>query len=226
VSAGRDRAERVGGRHDHAMMQAGRRRAIAAVRELARGVRPGMSEEEGLDLTRRTLRAQGFQRDWAAPCLRFGANTLKRFGEPSERGVVLGRNDVWFVDVGPLWQGWECDFAETFVVGDDPGRHRLVRDVREIFDRTSRHWREARATGAELYRFAGSAAAERGWHLDLEMAGHRIGEYPHSALHDGTLAQADFTPSPGLWMLEIQIRHPDLPYGAFFEDLLLEESDL
>lgn len=24
----------------------------------------------------------------------------------------------------------------------------------------------------------------------------------------------------GLWILEIQIAHPDLPYGAFFEDLL------
>jgi hypothetical protein len=29
-----------------------------------------------------------------------------------------------------------------------------------------------------------------------------------------------------LWMLEIQIRSPDRPYGAFFEDLLLDECDV
>jgi Xaa-Pro aminopeptidase len=213
------------GRGDAAMLE-GRRRAIAAVRELARRVAPGMAEAEGLDLARRALRAHGFERDWAATCLRFGANTLKRFGEPSEPGVLLGRHDVWFVDVGPLWRNLECDYADTFVVGDDPVRHRLVSDLHEIFDRTSRYWRETRAPGAELYRYAGAEAAARGWQLDLGMAGHRIGEYPHGALHDGTLAQADFTPPPGVWMLEIQIRHPDLPYGAFFEDLLLDVADI
>ena len=226
MNAGRERAQRAGERREHAMMLEARRRTIAAVSELARRIAPGMAEEEGLDLTRRTLRDHGFERDWAAPCLRFGANTLRRFGEPSEPGVVLGRNDVWFVDVGPLWRNRECDFAATYAVGDDPERHRLVRDARQIFDRTSRHWRETRATGAELYRFARAEAASRGWQLDLEMAGHRIGKYPHSYLHDGTLAQAEFTPSPGLWMLEIQIRHPDLPYGAFFEDLLLDAADV
>jgi Xaa-Pro aminopeptidase len=210
---------------EHAMMLEGRRRAMAVVRDLALGVTPGMSEAEGLALALRALRGRGFERDWAEPCLRFGVNTLKRFGEPSEPGVVLGRNDVWFVDVGPLWRNHECDFADTFAVGDDPEQHRLVRDVHEIFDRTSRHWRESRATGAELYRYAGAEAALRGWQLDVGMAGHRVGEYLHGAIHDETLAQADFTPPPGIWMLEIQIRHPDLSYGAFFEDLLLDAAD-
>ena len=98
-------------------------------------------------------------RTGSRPYLRFGGNTLKKYGEPSDPGVVLGRDDVWFVDVGPLWRNHECDYAETFAVGDDPERHRLVRDVRAIFDRTSRHWREARATGVELYRFAAAEAA-------------------------------------------------------------------
>ncbi len=105
---------------------------------------------------------------------------------------------------------------------DDPERHRLVRDVREVFDCTRRRWRETRETGAALYRYAASEAATRGWQLDFDMAGHRLGAYPHSEFHDGTLAQAEFTPSPGLWMLEIQLRHPGRPYSAFFEDLLLE----
>ena len=222
----RELAERLGERHDHATLLEVRRRAIAAVRDLARQVVPGIAEEEGLDLARRALRAHGFAADWVAPDVRFGTNTLKKYGEPSDPGVVLGRDDVWLVDVGPLWQDHEGDYADTFAVGDDPERHRLVRDVRAIFDRTSRHWRETRATGAALYRYAAAEAATRGWQLDLEMAGHRLGAYPHAVFHDGTLARAEFTPSPGLWMLEIQLRHPDRPYSAFFEDLLLEDGDV
>jgi len=219
-------AERVGERHEHAIMLEARRRTLAAVGDIARQVVPGMTEEEGLALARLTLRAHGFERDWVEPYLRFGVNTMKKYAEPSDPGAVLGRDDVWFVDVGPLWRNHECDYAETFVVGDDPQRHRLVRDVRAIFDRTQRHWREARATGAELYRYAAAEAESRGWQLDHEMAGHRIGEHPHAVFHDGLLSQADFTPSGGLWMLEIQIRSPDRPYGAFFEDLLLDECDV
>jgi Xaa-Pro aminopeptidase len=222
----RELAERLGERHDHAILLEARCRAIAAVRGLARRVAPGMTEEQGLGLARQALRAQGFESDWVEPYVRFGANTLKRYAEPPEPGVLLAHDDVWFVDVGPLWKSHECDYAETFVVGDDPERHRVVRDVRAIFDGTSRHWRETRATGAALYRFAAAAAAARGWELDLEMAGHRLGVHPHASNHDGTLATADFTPTAGLWMLEIQIRHPGLPYSAFFEDLLLDADDL
>ena len=221
----RELAERLGERHDHATLLEVRRRAISAVRDLARQVEPGMAEEEGLELARRALRAVGFEADWVAPDLRFGANTLKKSGELSDPGVVLRHDDIWLVDVGPLWRDHEGDYAETFAVGDDPERHRLVRDVREIFDRTSCHWREARATGAALYGFAAAEAATRGWQLDLEMAGHRLGAYPHAVLHDGTLASAGFWPSPGLWMLEIQLRHPDRPYSAFFEDLLLDTDE-
>jgi len=222
----RELAERVSDRHEHAIMLEARHRTLAAVADVARQIAPGITEEEGLALTRLTLRAHGFARDWAEPYLRFGTNTRKKYAEPSDPGVVLGRDDVWFIDVGPLWRNHECDYAETFAVGDDPERHRLARDVRAIFDRTSRHWREARASGAELYRFAAAEAAACGWQFDKEMAGHRIGEHPHSAFHDGLLAQAEFTPSPGLWMLEIQIRSADRPFGAFFEDLLLDEADV
>ena len=222
----REQAERLGERHDHATLLEARRRAIAAVQDLARQVSPGMTEEDGLGVARHALRSQGFTDDWVAPYLRFGTNTLKKYAEPSEPGVALREDDVWYVDVGPLWNNHECDYAETFAVGSDPERRRLVHDVREVFERTARRWRVSRPSGAELYRFAAAEAASLGWQLEPEMAGHRLGEYPHSALYEGSLAKADFTPSSGLWMLEIQLRHPDVPYSAFFEDLLLEAADV
>jgi methionyl aminopeptidase len=36
----------------------------------------------------------------------------------------------------------------------------------------------------------------------------------------------DFRPSALRWMLEIQIRHPKRNFGAFFEDLLVEDDRL
>jgi len=221
----RDLAERVGEGHDHATLLEARRRTIAAVRDIAACVAPGMTEEEGTELACRALRAHGFELDWAAPYLRFGTNTLRKFGEPSEPGVVLGRDDLWFIDVGPLWRNHECDYADSFATGVDPDRQRIVRDLHAVFERTQAHWRASQATGAELYRFAAAEAAARGWQLDLEMAGHRLGEFPHAAFHDGLLSRAGFRPSAGLWMLEIQLRHPDKPYSAFFEDLLLDAGD-
>jgi len=32
------------------------------------------------------------------------------------------------------------------------------------------------------------------------------------------------SPSSGLWVLEIQIRHPTLPISAFYEDLMLDKQ--
>ena len=201
---------------------AARSRTRAAVREIAREVAPGMREEDGLALVFQTLRRHGLRHEWHEPRVRFGVNTLKKFCEPSEPGIVLGRYDIWLIDVGPVWDGWESDFGETFVVGDDPEMHRIVYDVREVFDRVRLHWREARATGEALYRYAAAEASLRGWQLCPEMVGHRIGKYPFAAHHEDTLAQAKIMPEPGAWMLEIQLRHPDRPYSAFVEDLLLD----
>ena len=222
----RELAERVGEGHEHATLLEALRRTIAAVRDIAARVAPGMTEEEGTELARRALRAHGFERDWVAPCLRFGTNTLRKYGEPSEPGVVLGRDDLWFIDVGPLWRNHECDFADSFATGDDPARQRIIRDLHTVFERTQAHWRTSQATGAGLYRFAAAQAAALGWERDLEMAGHRLGEYPHAAFHDGLLSRAEFRPSARLWMLEIQLRHPYEPYSAFFEDLLLDAEDV
>lgn len=221
----RESAERVGARYDHAMMLEARRRTHAAIREIAPQVAPGMPEEEGLALTKRVLREHGLGRGWHGVHVRFGANTLKNFGEPSEPGVVLGPDDIWFIDIGPVWRDWEADAGETFVVGDDPEMHRIQRDVHAVFDGVQRHWRNERAAGEALYRFAVAEAAARGWELNLDMSGHRLSEFPHAAHHKGALAEAPFSPTPGLWMLEIQIRHPDKPYSAFVEDLLLDPAD-
>lgn len=88
------------------------------------------------------------------------------------------------------------------------------------------HWRNTGSSGTGLYDFADRTARDMGWQLNLQLTGHRLGEFPHRAHDDGTPSRVGFRPSEGLWVLEIQIRHPTRDIGAFFEDLLLTDDDL
>lgn len=214
--------EGVGAAYDLAMMLQARDRTRQAIRDIAARVRPGMVEEDAVEMARGVLREAGLLRGWHGLHLRFGENTLKPFGAPSEPGLVLKRDDIFFIDIGPVWEKWEGDGGDTFVVGADPEMHRIAHDVRELFDRVQAKWRTEGLSGEALYRFADREAREMGWRLNLEMSGHRLSDFPHSAFHRGPLASAGYTPTANLWVLEIQIRHPERPFSAFYEDLLLE----
>lgn len=121
-----------------------------------------------------------------------------------------------------VWQRWEGDGGGTFVVGNDADMQRAARDVHEIWDLVHAKWRAEALTGVALYNYAGDVARKMGWELNLDLSGHRLSDFPHAAIHEGTLASATFVPTTDLWVLEIQIRHPTRPFGAFFEDLMLE----
>jgi Xaa-Pro aminopeptidase len=219
------RIEAVGEHYDAQRMREARQMTRRAMHEVAASIRPGMLEEEALELTRRSLKAAGLLRGGHGIHVRFGRNTLKSFGVPSDAGVVLQPDDVFFLDIGPVWQKWEADAGDTFVVGADPDMLRIASDVKTVFDDVSGRWRNAGLTGRALYEFAVERAEALGWRLNLEMNGHRLSDFPHAAFHKGSLAEAPFRPTSALWVLEIQIRHPERPFGAFFEDLLLDDDD-
>jgi len=214
--------EGVGENYDVAMLLEARARTWRAIGDIAAGVAPGMVEEDALEMARRVLKDAGLLRGWHGLIVRFGENTLKNFHDLSEPGTVLRDNDIFFIDIGPVWQKWEGDGGQTFVVGDDPAIHAAARDVKVLFDAVHAKWRAKGLTGTALYAYAAAEASAMGWELNLDMAGHRLSDFPHKAIHKGALAEAPFTPSPGLWVLEIQIRHPDRPFSAFYEDLLLD----
>jgi Xaa-Pro aminopeptidase len=219
------RIEAVGTHYDAQMMREARRKTRRVMHEIAASIRPGMLEEEALELTRTSLKAAGLLRGWHGIHVRFGRNTLKSFGVPSDIGVMLQPDDVFFLDIGPVWRKWEADAGDTYVVGADPDMLRIASDVRTVFDDVAGRWRNAGLTGRALYEFAVERAEALGWRLNLEMNGHRLSDFPHAAFHKGPLAEAPFKPTSGLWVLEVQIRHPERPFGAFFEDLLLDDDD-
>jgi Xaa-Pro aminopeptidase len=212
--------EAVGEHYDHAMLLQARARTRAAIDAIAAGIAPGMTEAAAVELAQGVLAAADMQRGWHGVYVRFGENTLKTFGKPSE-DTILGENDIFFIDIGPVWQKWEGDGGDTYVTGNDAEMHAAARDVRTLFDRVQDRWHTERLSGAALYDYAAKEAENMGWLLNLDMAGHRLSDFPHSAIHKGPLALAPYSPTSGLWVLEIQIRHPIRPFGAFYEDLML-----
>jgi hypothetical protein len=95
-----------------------------------------------------------------------------------------------------------------------------ARDVKVLFDRVQAIWGQGEVTGSALYARAEEEARAMGWVLNLDIRGHRVGDYPHSVHKGGNLGNFDQLPGKGLWILEMQIRHPTRPFGAFYEDLL------
>lgn len=219
--------EKTGASFSHQALMTARKKTKEAISLVAQAIEPGMLEEDARQLAKDTLERLGSQKGWHKILVRFGSNTTKNFPEPSDRGVRLGRGDIFFIDIGPVWDGTEGDGGETFVVGQnpDPDMARCSEDVKRIFHVVRNQWLTSGMTGKELYDFAHRTAADLGWVLNMDLTGHRLSDFPHSAYYDGTLAAVSIRPSPNLWVLEIQVRHPTKAFGAFFEDLLLEDKD-
>lgn len=201
-----------------------RTRTRKAVHLIAEQIEPGMAEDEAKALARDTLKEMGMRRGWHHIIVRCGPNTTKDFMERSEPGVVLGEEDIFFVDIGPIYGDTEGDAGDTFVFGSHPDHLRAKKEVRQIWDEVREQWFTAGSTGKELYDFATRVTEGYGWNLNMDLSGHRLSEFPHSAHYDGPLADVSFRPSPNLWVLEIAIAHPDGTFGAFYEDLLLEDQ--
>lgn len=216
--------ERNGPHFDTAQLLAVRRMTHDAITRIAAAVRPGMVEEDAVEMARDILSEAGMARGWHDVYVRFGSNTTKTFGAPSDPGIVLGDDDIFLIDIGPVWKQWEGDGGDTFTTGSNPEYRRCARDARDIFHAVRRHWLDAGATGKTLYALAEAEAEQRGWKLNLDLSGHRISDFPHAAVYEGPLADVEFSPQALLWVLEIHIRHPTKAFGAFFEDMLLDDS--
>ncbi len=204
------------------LVMRGKTRSI--INQIAAAVKPGMVEEDAVEMAKNLLAENDMVRGWHDVYVRFGTNTLKTFGAPSDPGIVLKEDDIFLIDIGPVWEEWEGDGGDTFVFGGDPNKERCAKDARALFHTVRHKWEATGMTGKELYEFALAEAAALGWELNMDLSGHRLSDFPHAAIYDGPMADVDFKPSPLLWVLEIHIRHPTDGYGAFYEDMLLDDS--
>ncbi|WJD68275.1 NAD(P)H dependent flavin oxidoreductase family protein [Pseudomonas asiatica] len=215
--------EKVGPRYSLDGMLAAREQSVRAVTAIASQLKVGMTTAQALEMAAQTLQAMGASHTWHPTYIRFGDDTVRTPRQGIDLQRVLRNTDIVVVDVGPVWDGYEGDYGDTFVFGQHELHHACVKALHEVFDETRQAWGRG-LTGRELYDFAERSAQAKGWQLERNLAGHRIADFPHVLYGQDKLAEVEIVPSEVVWVLEIQLCHPTEPVGAFFEDILIGEA--
>jgi Xaa-Pro aminopeptidase len=224
-------------------MQHGRRAELEAAQEKALGlfaaieagrlIAPGRTETAVAEAIFALAEARfGVAQHWHRQIVRSGPNTLTTAADYPEPRTIEA-DDTVYVDLGPVFEAWEADIGRTYAVGWDPEKHRLVADLPRVFDQVRAHYRASpEITGAELYTFAQSAADARGWLFGGAIAGHLVGEFPHSRwpgerpqmviwpANTAPMRLPDHLGRERHWILEIHLVDRDRTFGGFHEQLL------
>src|SRR4028119_890518 len=66
----------------------------------------------------------GIEKHWHKRIVRSGANTLLPYQE-NPPDLILQEDDILFFDFGPIIEDWEADLGRTYVIGNDPYKHKL-----------------------------------------------------------------------------------------------------
>src|SRR5271170_3723706 len=153
--------------------------------ESQRIIRPNALESRiNQDIYDLAERMFGISTYWHKRIVRSGSNTLAPYDE-NPPDLTVSEDDIVFLDLGPVFEEWEADFGRTFVVGKDPFKQKLCRDIEEAFASGKRYFHEhPDITGAELYGYARRLAEQAGWEYGGPIAGHLIGVFPHEKIAD------------------------------------------
>jgi len=192
-----------------------------AVREIKELIKPGMTEQEAIKLANQYFASQGVRKFWHKTHIRFGSSTVLSFDDAYQESVVLKSEDIFYIDVGPVWGNIEGDCGETFVIGENPDFIKISRDVKTLFAKVREYWRDNSPSGVNIYEYANKLVLQMGYVLHPSyVKGHRLSEFSHFKYTKEGIGHLEFTPSPERWVLEFQICHPSMKFGAFYEDLL------
>jgi Xaa-Pro aminopeptidase len=201
---------------------------------VARGlIVPGVGERQLSDQIRDLADEMfGTRRFWHKRIVRAGTHTMSPYDDNPPDGV-LAADDILFLDFGPIFADWEADFGRTYVLGEDPAKHRLADDLPRI-------WRAGQAyfeshpniTGAQLFSYVSGLIADAGWGHATEHAGHLVGEFPHERIN-GDEIESYIAPQNGNpmrrvdaaghdchWILEVHLIDRERGFGGFYEQLL------
>jgi len=175
----------------------------------------------------------GIDQHWHKKIVRSGANTMATYPDnPSDR--IIEKDDILFLDFGIIVDGWESDYARTYVLGNDPRKIKLKNDVEKAWYETQQ-WIQKQTTlpASELFRFTREKAREYGWTSTGEIAGHIVGKFPHEQPLNPKSLKLDVHPdnhddiflldangNKRHWILEIHFVDTENKIGGYFEQLL------
>lgn len=188
--------------------------------EIVKFIKPGITEGEATEKTIQLYSKFGIKRNWHNPHIFFGTNTILTFKDRAPEENTLQVEDIAYIDIGPIIDDIEGDVGKTLVFGNNKLFKELKLQSECIFENAVNYWRKNNPTGIELYQHINNLTEDAGFVFNLNPAGHLIGAFPHTGWKEG-LSTYPFKVEPGYWILEIQIRHPEMSYGAFNEAVLI-----
>jgi Xaa-Pro dipeptidase len=178
------------------------------------------------------LEVFGTKKHWHKRLVRTGPNAVLSYkAEPPDRAVE--ENDLVYVDLGPVFDEFEGDIGKTYLMGTDPKKEKLIRDLEIIFAEAKEFYlKQPEMSGAQLWAKVEELTEKAGWLCGNSSAGHIIGEFSHSqrygslphhkinALNNVSMTAPDIDGRVHHWILEIHLVDQEKQYGGFFEDLL------
>jgi len=179
------------------------------------------------------LQEFGIKNHWHKKIVRSGKNTLAIYrDDPPDR--KLDKGDILFVDLGPIVEGYESDIGRTFVLGNNPKKLKLKKDVEDAWYEIQEWYHlQTKLRASDLFLFAVEKARDFGWEFTGEIAGHIVGKYPHEQPPDPKSLELDIHPEnhndmflldangeQRHWILELQFIDKENEIGAYFEQLL------
>ncbi len=178
----------------------------------------------------------GVLNHWGKKIVRTGINTLQPYSaDPSN--LLIQEGDILFFDFHPVFEGWEADLGRTYVLGNDPLKLKIKKDVEAAwYEGNNWYFKQNRLTGAAFFDYATDLAKRYGYEFGNAIAGHIIGKYPHEQPDDPNdmcldvhpdnntdILQLDKFGNKRHWMLELHFVDRENNIGAFFEQLLTAE---
>lgn len=204
--------------------------------ELRGLMRAGVSEKQlNQEVYKLALELFGIKKYWHKRIVRSGKNTLCPYNE-NPPNLFVENDDILFFDLGPVFEDWEADFGRTYVIGKDPTKLRLKKDIEQAWSEGKKHFHEnENITGADLYAYMQALAKKYGWVFGQEHCGHLIGNFPHELIQGEEvinyihpqnhvkMRDPDDQGRPRDWILEVHFIDKQKEIGGFFEQLLTVE---
>lgn len=197
-------------------------------------IRPGKSEQQlNQEIERLALEKFGIQKHWHKKIVRSGENTMSIYNDnPPDR--VLQEDDIVFVDYGIISEGWESDYARTYILGGDFKKTKLKRDVEKAWYETQAWYqKQTKLKASDFFNYVVNKAKEYGYTYGGEIAGHIVGEYPHEQPADPKSFDLDVHPTnhndmfsrdangnERHWILEMHFVDKENKIAAYMEQLL------
>lgn len=195
---------------------------------------PGKSEKHLCDEIVQIAKDDfGIEDHWHKKIVRAGINTLQPFiANPSD--LVIQKDDIVFFDFHPVFEGWEADLGRTYVLGNDPLKLKIKKDIEAAWQEANAwYFEQTKLTGAQYFNYVTDLTKRYGYEFGNAIAGHIVGRFPHEQPDDPNdlcldvhpdnhtdILRLDKNGNKRHWILELHFVDRANHIGAFYEQLL------